>query len=246
MCSLPRLLPCLAALALAAPALAASPAELLRRADAYRLPDGPTRVETEVELWEGGRVAKTKRFTVYSAPGRRSLVVFRSPEEAGQKVLMVDDKYWLLLPRTKQPLRITPMQKLLGEASTGDVATMTWGEDYEGRAAGAEAGDPAVLKLDLKSTRAGSSYDRIELWVTEADGVPVRAKLYLASGKLAKEASYGLGTLAGRSRVVSMTLVDRIQQDRKTVIRYTAMEPRTLADKLFNPAFLVQDGGSDL
>jgi glutamate racemase/predicted negative regulator of RcsB-dependent stress response len=34
------------------------------------------------------------------------------------------------MPGSARPLRITPMQKLLGDASTGDIATLRWAEDY--------------------------------------------------------------------------------------------------------------------
>ena len=45
----------------------------------------------------------------------------QSPAEKGQKVLMLGDDFWLLMPDSQRPLRITPMQKLLGDASTGDI-----------------------------------------------------------------------------------------------------------------------------
>ena len=54
----------------------------------------------------------------------QSLVLMRSPAEAGQKVLMLGDDFWLLMPGSQRPLRITPAQKLLGDASTGDIATL--------------------------------------------------------------------------------------------------------------------------
>jgi len=41
-------------------------------------------------------------------------------------VLMLGDDFWLLMPSSQRPLRITPMQKLLGDASTGDIATLSW------------------------------------------------------------------------------------------------------------------------
>lgn len=46
-------------------------------------------------------------------------------------MLMLGDNYWLLMPKSRRPIRITPMQKLLGEASVGDISTLTWSDDYQ-------------------------------------------------------------------------------------------------------------------
>jgi hypothetical protein len=68
----------------------------------------------------------------------------RSPAEPGQKVLMLGDDFWLLMPGSQRAMRITPMQKLLGDASTGDIATMNWADDYGGSVVGEEpCGEPA-------------------------------------------------------------------------------------------------------
>jgi hypothetical protein len=54
---------------------------------------------------------------VFVQDQHRSLVLMRSPAEQGQKVLMLGDDFWLLMPGSQRALRITPMQKLLGDAS---------------------------------------------------------------------------------------------------------------------------------
>jgi hypothetical protein len=111
---------------------------LLKQADEYRLALDSGRVETEVRSFKAGALDKTRLYAVYLKPGHRSLVLFRTASERGQKMLMLGDDYWLMMPSSQRPLRITPMQKLLGEASTGDIATMTWGEDYDGTISGEE------------------------------------------------------------------------------------------------------------
>ncbi len=46
-------------------------------------------VETQIELYKSGKLDKTRRYSVYLKPGRRSLVIFKSAVEIGQKVLIV-------------------------------------------------------------------------------------------------------------------------------------------------------------
>src|SRR5262249_29367502 len=130
-------------------------------------------------------------YVVYVKPGHRSLVVFRSPSERGQKMLMLGDDFWLVMPTSQRPLRISPMQKLLGDASTGDVASITWAEDYDGEVEG-EAVTEGVpcLKLNIVGQRKGVSYTRIVLYLAKSDHRPVFADLYVASDKLAKQAAF--------------------------------------------------------
>lgn len=214
---------------------------LVKEADAYRLAIDAGRVETEIRSFKAGQLDKTRNYTVYLKPGHRSLVLFRSPAERGQKLLMQGDDFWLMMPASQRPLRITPMQKLLGEASSGDIATMTWGEDYEAASLGEEtvAGQPC-LKLELTATRKGVSYPRVVAWLAKKGHAPVQAELYVASDKLAKVASFTLGEVDGRRQVTTMTLTDHLQKERSTEVHYLSRTAKTLGDEWFNPAFLVR------
>jgi hypothetical protein len=215
---------------------------ILKQADSYRLRQDTVQVETQVALYKSGKLNKTRHYSVYLKPGRRSLVIFKSAVERGQKVLMRDDKFWMVMPKSRRPIRITPMQKLLGEASTGDIATMTWGEDYDGEISEVEVVNQIpCLKLDLHSIRKGTTYAHIELYVAQDGYWPVQANLYVASGRLAKLASFTLGELDDRRQVTAMTLLDKIQRQRKTVIRYLSITPREIPDKFYNPMYLVRN-----
>ena len=229
---------------------------LLKQADAYRLPGASVRVDTDVELYRDDALDKERRYTVYVKPGRRSLVLMKSPAEIGQKVLMLADQFWLLMPESQRPLRITPSQKLLGEASTGDIASMTWSEDYTGSikdetdcpvapAGLAELAAPAkprrCLHLDLNAARAGVTYARVELYLEKATRLPVMADLYVGSGRRAKQAWYAATSVDGQQRIMAMLLIDEIQVHRRTVIRYRNMTLQEAPDAFFNPAALVRN-----
>ncbi len=216
---------------------------ILQKADSFRLPFGAVQVESEVELFKDGQLSKQRKFSVYIKPGRRSLVLFKSAADLGQKVLMLDDRYYLFMPRSKRPIRITPMQRLLGEAATGDIATMTWSEDYHGRIISDHkiVNEIPCLLLELQSTRTGATYARIELYVARDGYWPVQADLYLASGKLAKQATFTLEQREDRRQITSMTLMDRIQTSQRTVIYYRSITERDIPDKFYNPAFLVRN-----
>ncbi|MED5618411.1 outer membrane lipoprotein-sorting protein [Ideonella sp. BN130291] len=217
---------------------------LLKAADKWRMSSDSLQVETQVQVFnKDGSPDKERRYTVFAQPQHRSLVLMRSPAEAGQKVLMLGDDFWLLMPSSQRPLRITPMQKLLGDASTGDVATLSWAEDYTGTLVGdepcAEAGGPLCTHLSLQAARKGVSYQRIELWLGKQRHEPVKADLYVQSDKLAKQARFVLDK-AGTS-VAEMVLLDQLSSHKETRVRYLSRQGRSVPDAWMNPMFLARN-----
>lgn len=95
--------------------------------DSYRYQNGSIKTVTYVKQFKEGELKKDSQYSVYSKTGIGSLVVFKSAAENGQKMLMQNDKYWMFMPKSRRPIRITPMQKLLGEASVGDISSIKVG-----------------------------------------------------------------------------------------------------------------------
>jgi len=217
--------------------------QMVKNADDYRQGYLSAKVVSQVSLFENGELDKTRQYHVYTRPNRESLVVFKSQVEAGQKMLMLGDNYWLLMPKSRRPIRITPMQKLLGEASVGDISTLTWSEDYQATLIEQSA---ETNLLRLKSVTKGASYERIDLWLDAEMDFPLKADLYLRSGKLAKQAIFEQGQRDGRTRVVAMTLLDKIQPAKKTVIAYQQITSYELEEKYYNPAYLIRNLDSEL
>ena len=82
---------------------------LLKAADKYRMGSDNMQVDTQVSVFNAdGTPDKERRYTVFAQAGHQSLVLMRSPAEKGQKVLMLGDDFWLLMPGSQRPLRITP------------------------------------------------------------------------------------------------------------------------------------------
>ena len=243
-----KMLAVLAALAAAGPALAAEDVtRLLKAADAYRTGQDNLQVETQVSvLNRDGSPDKERRYTVFVQAQHKSLVLMRSPAEAGQKVLMLGDDFWLLMPGSQRPLRITPSQKLLGDASTGDIATMSWSEDYTGTLVGEEAcGEQKCLHLSLAAARKGVTYARIELLIGARRHEPVSADLYVQSEKLAKQASFVFDKPAAPTMVTEMVLRDQLSNHKETRVRYVSRTARQVPEAWLNPMFLARNPSLD-
>ncbi|WP_070969671.1 outer membrane lipoprotein-sorting protein [Vibrio sonorensis] len=227
-------------------AYAANVEQMLFNADQFRLGEDTAKVVSTVKLFENGELEKSNEYHVYTRENRESLVLFKSKTEAGQKMLMLGDNYWLVMPKSRRPIRITPMQKLLGEASVGDISTLTWSEDYNGTFIAETAisvGSQTVLtnQLELKAKTSGASYQTITLWLDRNNDFPVKADLYLRSGKLAKQAVFTSGLRNNQTHVIAMTLLDQIQPAKKTVIEYQSVEAYKLDDKFYNPSYLTRN-----
>jgi hypothetical protein len=83
---------------------------LLKNADRYRMSADNLQVDTQVTVFNtDGSQDKERRYTVFAQTERKSLVLMQSPMEKGQKVLMLGDDFWLLMPGSQRPLRITPI-----------------------------------------------------------------------------------------------------------------------------------------
>jgi outer membrane lipoprotein-sorting protein len=216
---------------------------LLKAADQFRLASENMQVETQITTFNrDGSKEKERRYMVFSQAKHQSLVLMQSPAEAGQKVLMLGDDFWMLLPGSQRPLRITPMQKLLGDASIGDIATMSWAQDYEGRLIAEEACEgQSCLHLSLAANRKGSAYQRIELWLGKKRHEPIKAELYVQSDKLAKQASFIMDKAAAPTLVTEMVLLDRLSSHKETRVHYLSRKPRTVPEQWLNPMFLAKN-----
>ncbi len=243
---------------------------ILKNADSYRMGSDHLQVDTLVETFRAdGTPDKERRYTVFAQSGRQSLVLMQSPAEKGQKVLMLGDDFWLLMPNSQRPLRITPMQKLLGDASTGDIATMSWSGDYTATLNGEEACQPAgaadaatpsdaaksqeknapaafsaskvCYQLSLQASRKGVTYQRIELWVGKQRHEPVRANLYVQSDKLAKQARFVMDKPGAGATVSAMVLTDQLSNQKQTRVTYLSRKERTVPAEWLNPMFLARN-----
>ncbi|MBL8316707.1 MAG: outer membrane lipoprotein-sorting protein [Rubrivivax sp.] len=236
---------CLATLGAAAAAPVPDVSTLLKAADRTRMGADNLQVETQVTITHAdGTPDKERRYRVFAQAEHRSLVLMQSPAEQGQKVLMLGDDFWLLMPGSQRAMRITPMQKLLGDASIGDIATLSWADDYTGTLAGEEAcGEPAqpCMRLNLQASRKGVSYQRIELWLGKARHEPVKADLYVLSDKLAKRARFVMDAASAVPQVAEMQLQDELSSRKLTRVRYLSRKPHTVPAAWLNPMFLARN-----
>jgi hypothetical protein len=229
-----------------APGEASSPAgdsaEILRKVDAFRAPYPEFVVRVRVTSFEKGRIRETGLFDAYISGPEKSLIIAREHVNRGMKLLYVREDMWVHLPDTHRPLRITPMQRMMGEASNGDIARLSLTEDYTAEESGLEEAEGrSRRRIVLTAVRESAPYHRIVLWVRAENYRAEKAEFYLPSGKRFKTARYEeYKPLEGRLILTKMTISDDLRRGRETTLEYLSFEKRTIPARYFNKNGLVE------
>jgi len=197
-------------------------------------------VRTTIENYEDGVLKDEGRFDVTIKGMDKTLVKFLNADVKGEYLLMVDDDMWIYMPDTRKPIRITPLQRLMGNASNGDVARTRYAQDYSAKLLREEMLEGTqCYVLDLRAKRDGATYNRIEFWVTEENNRPKRAEIYLTSGMHYKTIDFEkYEEIDSRILLTKMTITDRLRNGRTTIMKYDSYGPRELPDKYFNKDYL--------
>jgi outer membrane lipoprotein-sorting protein len=216
---------------------------ILAACDQVRSPNASFSLKAKLVEYRDGKQVDTSALVVYAKPDASSgqfdnLVMFLSPErDAGKLLLKNDNDLWLYDPANKASIRISPKERLLGQASNGDVVTVNWSKDYDASVVGEEPvvdGDRQQTKahhLSLTAKTAQVTYARIELWVEVASSRPLKAQFYSESNRLLKTAYYRrYQPELGAVRPTETVIIDGLDPKWVTVMRYSDYITKTIPD----------------
>ncbi len=211
------------------------PQKILELADQYRAGWGSFVLVTRITNFRGDKLEEESQYEVY-LQRTKSFVKFLNPRDKGRSLLMLEDDMWIYMPSTSRPIRITPMQRLTGNVSNGDVARTNYAGDYEAtllREESVEGKDCYVLELRAK--RRGATYPKIQYWIAKSDYAPRKAEFFLTSGKNHKTALYeAFSDFQGKRLLTRMTIYDKIRKDDRSVMEFLRYAPRDIPEKYFN------------
>jgi len=227
-----------AVLAATAPAARAeSAAEIIAAADRVRNPDQPHRlIDTLTDFTDGKPVSRTTLIVASledkSTKRFSSIVRYIAPaRDEGKMVMMDEGKMWFYDPASKASVRLSPQQRLTGQASNGDVVSTNFGRDYTAALVGeetlkdADRADRNTWHLDLKASGEEAVYGRVEYWIERGTYLPVKGKFYADSGRLLKTAYYHkIERQLGADRPTETIIIDAV--DPKQVTRMTYSDYR--------------------
>jgi outer membrane lipoprotein-sorting protein len=224
-------------LAFASVSRADDPAALLRRAERIKDAWPEVVIMLRVTTTQAGAAPAGGTFSVEAKGRDKSRISFLNPSDAGKSVVQVGDEVWLVLPNTRNPIRVPKSHRLKGGFSAADMARTRFVEDYD---AVLERSDVlngmkcAVLRLAARSGR-NPSYPIVRVWIDEKEGLYRKAVFLVSSGKTARETAFDeYRPFHGVLSLAKMTIVDALRSG-TTVVEYLDYEKKSLPDSLFEP-----------
>ena len=236
----------------APPAAAAPDAQaLLVASDAIRNPSQPFKVTVTLTEFEKGQQVDSTTLTSYArtleAGGQfATLVRFVEPaRDAGKLMLKNGKDLWFYDPGTKSSVRISPQQRLMGEAANGDVITVSFARDYratygaEEVTTDGERKERKAHKLLLTAATDDATYASIELWVDADNRRPIKARFLADSGRLLKTAFYRrFQPQLGAERPTETVIIDGLNPQQVTLVRLSDFAARNIPTTWFQRDYL--------
>lgn len=201
--------------------------------------------ELSIAERQGEKSKPVVHYHMLTAKAYGSILTSKDGDQNGQKILSTERGFWFFAPRTHRAIRLTPNQLLRGQASVGDIANISYSDDYAiidlvPAMPDLTAKDPRqtwVIQLAAKSKK--SSYASVSLTVT-ADGVPLHGELFARSGRVLKRVVYSEPqVVAGQTLIVESTYIDGLDEANHTRVSYGAIEPSSARRMQFTVEALV-------
>ncbi|MDR3514901.1 MAG: outer membrane lipoprotein-sorting protein [Azospirillaceae bacterium] len=228
-----------------------SAAEMVAALDKIRNPGQPFRLTTTLVDYDNGQPRDRSVLVVFAKEDKTTgqfdnLVRYvEPPRDEGKMVLFYGTKLWFYDPASKASVRISPQQRLLGQASNGDVLTVNLARDYTARLVGEETLQDANRKdrdcwhLDLTAANDEAIYSRIEYWLEVGSYNPVKGKFYSDSGRVLKIAYYRkFEEQLGAIRPLETVIIDAVDARQVTISTSSDFRPQDIPDAWFQRDYL--------
>jgi len=224
---------------------------LLEESDAVRNPGQPFSVSVALTEFQNGQQADSSSMVTYSRTLERggqfaSLVRFSSPaRDAGKLMLKNGNDMWFFDPANKASVRLSPQQRLMGQASNGDVVTVNLARDYTATLlAEEEVGDGEKqrrpsYKLGLTAATEDATYASIEFWIDVGNKRPIKGRFFADSGRLLKTVYYRRYELQlGAQRPTEAVIIDGLNPRAVTLMRFSDYAIKNLPITWFQRDYL--------
>jgi outer membrane lipoprotein-sorting protein len=247
------LYPLIFALTIVAGSVRAAPSatDILVACDAIRNPSKPFSVTVTLTEFQAGKQVDTSTLSSYSRTQQQggqfsSLIRFVLPaRDAGKLMLKNGNDMWFYDPTSKASVRLSPQQRLLGQASNGDVATVNLAKDYKATLVGEEEIQDGerrkrkAYKLKLAADKPDVTYANIDIWIDAENNQPLKAQFFAESTRLLKTAYYRrVQPQLGADRPTETVIIDGLNPQSVTIMRFTDYVARNIPDTWMQRDFL--------
>ena len=225
--------------------------QILQRSDKIRNPSVPFATQITLIEYNKGKEVDRSVIKVYSKKkinnGQyRSLVQFLKPQrDSGKLMLQNGNEIWFYDPYAKNSIRLSAQQRLMGQASNGDVMTSNFALDYHVKLVAEEIIRDATKKprktyhLHLIAKTKAVTYASADYWVEKGTSRPVKAKFYSSSKRLMKIAYYtNFQKQLGETRPTQVLIIDGVDTSKVTRMQMSNYHAVSIPEAWFQRNYL--------
>ncbi len=227
--------------------------DIIRRTDLVRNPDQPFISRVIITEYQQARETDSMQLRIRSKQAEdsgqfRTLVSFEKPlRDRGKLMLRNGSDVWFFDPNAKASVRISPQQRLLGQASNGDIMTANYALDYSATLVGEEQVQDADrqlhqawhLYMTARPDREGLTYAAIDYWVDKHTDHLIKGRYYAPSGHLLKQVYYrGYKDVLGRLRPTEVIIIDGVDTAKVTRMSFSDFSYTQIPEQWLQRAYL--------
>jgi len=191
-----------------------------------------------INIEPNGREKEFVLFTVKKGKDKIAALFISPASEKGRSTLRLDENMWLYIPNVGKPVRITSLQSVVGGVfNNSDILRLDYAAEYT-VAELEDLGEQYLLHLQAKTNIV--AYDKLRMWATKKDKLPVKIECLTKTSMLIKTIyfkqikDFGGGII--RPSVIETD--SPLHKGYKSVMIFAGIKKREFKDEVFTLPFL--------
>jgi len=225
--------------------------KILEQSDKLRNPSMPFATQITLIEYNKGKEVSRSVIKVHSKKKSnngqyRSLVQFLRPQsDSGKLMLQNGNDIWFYDPSAKNSIRLSAQQRLMGQASNGDVMTSNFSLDYHVKLLAEEVIKDATQKqrtvyhLKMIAKTKDVTYASADYWVEKGTNRPIKVKFYSYNKRLMKIAYYtNFQNQLGEVRPTQVLIIDGVDSSKVTRMQMSDYRAVSIPEAWFQRNYL--------
>ena len=223
---------------IASPALAVDGNSLLLQVDRNLNPDSYESYKKLINIEPNGKKKEFVLFTLKKGKDKVAAMFLSPASEKGRSTLRLGENMWLYIPNVGKPIRITSLQSVVGGVfNNSDILRLDYTSEYNVEKV-EDMGSEYILHLKAKTKTV--AYDKLKMWASKENLVPVKIECLTEASMLVKTIyfkdvkDFGGGIL--RPAVIETD--SPLYKGYKSIMIFAKMKARELDDEVFTMTFM--------
>jgi outer membrane lipoprotein-sorting protein len=233
-----KILICLFALLIAAPAHAVDGTQLLKQIDRNLNPESYEMYRKLINIEPNGRKMEYTLFSVKKGGDKVAALFLAPASDKGRSTLRLGDNMWLYIPNVGKPIRITSLQSVIGGVfNNADILSLDYAAEYDVEKV-EEPGNEYFLQLKAKTKTV--AYDRLKMWADKNKKIPTKIECLTEASMLIKTL-YFKDIKDFGSGIVRPSVLETdspLYKDYKSVMLFANIKQRTFKDEVFTLTYM--------